>query len=51
MKIAFEACKKGMTIVELFLEALIKAYREIYGETQKQLTLKEIKKDFSKSFE
>ena len=34
MKIAYEACRKGMTILELFLEALIKAYGYINETVQ-----------------
>lgn len=36
MKIAYEACKKGLTVFELFIEALIKTYKANFGSNKKQ---------------
>ena len=37
MKISYEACKKGMSVVELFISAMIKAFNDVKSEQRKRM--------------
>jgi Mlc titration factor MtfA (ptsG expression regulator) len=40
MKISYEACKKSITITELFINAILKAYKCLYYDELKEILIK-----------
>ena len=40
MKISYEACKRSITIIELFVNAILKAYKYMYYDELKEILIK-----------
>jgi len=49
MKISYEACLKSKTIVELFLDAIIKAYKTLNRKSKQHRKLSLLKDEFHRS--